>query len=331
MPQQRHGKTGRPRRIGEKSARMLRPRPPARGGGAGRRPRFGLPVGANAQQKNGDAGIFRRPRQTQGGGKVERARRAENFDQRRPEAFAARRLDAGAQDRFRIPAARQRQGGGIDAEFGQSPAVQPSGLAFQKILPRPEERPPRRGAQGQSQTEAGGGGPVGAPGRMNLMQAGAAQAAAEKGVDRRRAQNEARSAIRRRRASVASPGDKAAQGGQGFGARRRSAPLRIDPMHDVFAQMFMLCSYQKPKSDASQAESSKQPQAPKSPARQKPDGAKGFVVGRERLSARAPLCWKKDQTPKPPDKCASAKARRRLTTSSRKLCTSIVRSSTRLS
>jgi hypothetical protein len=146
MTQQRNGKTGSPRRIGEKRARILRPRPPARSCGAGRRPGLGLRPDlrldflacANAQQKNGYAGSFRRARQTQGRCEIKGARRAENFDHRRAETFATRGFDARAQNRLGVPAAHQRQSGGIDAKFGQPHAVQPSGLALQNILPRPE-------------------------------------------------------------------------------------------------------------------------------------------------------------------------------------------------
>jgi hypothetical protein len=219
MTQQRNGKTGRPRRIGGKGARILRPRPPARGGGAGRSgpgQRSSFLARANAQQKNGHARSLRRARQTQARGEIERARGAENFDQRRAETLAARRFDAGAQHRFGVPAPHQRQGGGIDAEFRKSHAVQPPGLAFQEILPRPEQRTPRRGATGQSETETDGGGPIGAPGRMDLMQAGPAQPAAEKSVDAGRAQGETRGAIRRCCVVVAGLGEETPQDSHSF-------------------------------------------------------------------------------------------------------------------
>ena len=209
---------------------------------------------ANAQQKNGHARSFRRARQTQGRREIERARRAENFDQRRAQTFAASRFDAGAQHRLGVPAAHQRQNGGIDAEFGKPHAIQPPGLAFQKILPRPEQRSSRRGAQGHGEAETGGGGPIGAPGRMDLMQAGATEPAAKESVDAGRAQSETRGAIRRGMAVVAGLGEETPQDGQGFRPRRRSPSLRIDPLHGVFAQMFLLCSIQQtPKARESQA------------------------------------------------------------------------------
>lgn len=225
MTQQRDGKAGRPRRIGEKGARILRPRAPARGGGAGR-PGFRFLLRANPQQENGDARGFRRARQTQGRGKVERARRPENLDQHRAEALAAHSFDSGAQNRLGVLAAHQRQGGGIGAEFGEPHAIEPSGFAFQKILPHPKQRAPRRGAQGQRKAEAGGCGPVGAQGRMNLMQAGAAQSPAETGVHIDRPQGETCGALRRRILA-----EQPSQDGHGFRARRQGATLSIDPMH----------------------------------------------------------------------------------------------------
>ena len=160
MTQQRYRKAGRPRRIGQKGARILRPRPPARGGGAGGWPRLGkrsnLLIRADAQQEYGHARNLRRPSQAQGRGEVERAGGAENLDQRRAKAFAARRFDAGAQDPLGVLAAHQRQGDGIGAEFGQPHAVQPPRLALQNVLTDPEQGPPRRRAQGQPQAETDG-------------------------------------------------------------------------------------------------------------------------------------------------------------------------------
>lgn len=242
MAQQRHGEARRPRRIGRKGARILRSRPPARdGGGAGRRTRFRLllrllrrPLGAaNAQQKDGHARSLRSAGQTQRRGEVKRARRAENLDQRRAKAFAARRIDAGAQNRLGVPAAHHAQGGGIDAKFGKPHAVQPPGFALDDVLPRPEQGPPRRGAQSQAQTEASGGGPVRVAGCENLMQTGALQPAVQQGVDALDTQREPRGAIRWRHIPAAGPGDERPQSRQGFRTRRRNASVRIDPMHGV--------------------------------------------------------------------------------------------------
>gem|GEM_PF-5127168 len=219
----------------------MRPRPPARGGGAGRRPGLRRLTCANAQQKHGHARSFRRARQTQGCGEVERARRAENFDQCSAKTFAARRFDPGAQNRLGVLAAHQRQRGGIDAELGKSHAVEPPALALQNVLPHPEHGPPRRCAQGEPQAEPGGGGSVGAPRSMNLMQAGAAQAASQKSVDVFRAEGKVLGAVRRHRAFATSLGEEPSQCRQGFYARRR-ASLRFNPVHGVFSFMFMICS-----------------------------------------------------------------------------------------
>ncbi len=235
-------------------------RPPARDGGAGRRPRS--LADADAQQEQRDAGSFRRSRQTQGRGEIERARAAGNFDHGGAKAPASRGVDGRAQDGLGVPAKHQGKDSGIDAEFRQSHAIQPSRLGFEKILPRPEHRPSSRRAQGKCKSKTGGGRPIGAARRQHFMQAGAAQAAAEKSVDIRRAQREKTGALHRRglNAAVAPPfdsGERQTQSGQGLCARRRIAPPRN--FRHGSALMFMLCSKQKPKGLLSQAESSDVP------------------------------------------------------------------------
>jgi hypothetical protein len=85
---------------------------------------------------------------------------------------------------------------------------------------------------------------------MDLMQAGATESAAEKSIDAGRAQGETRGALRRSLTAVACLGEETPQDGQGFRPRRRSPSLRIDPLHGVFAQSFLLCSSNKhPKPD----------------------------------------------------------------------------------
>lgn len=190
MPQQRHGKTRRARRIGEQGPGGLRARAPTRNGGARRRPGFHLLLrlaDANAQKKKRNAGGFRRPRQTQGRSEIQRLWRAENLDQSRAKTLAPRRINGRAQNSLSVTPAHQRQSRRIGAEFRQPHAIQPADLALQKILPRPKQRAPVRCAQSQGQTEANGGGPIGAAGRLHLMQARAAQPTAEEGVNLRRA------------------------------------------------------------------------------------------------------------------------------------------------
>ena len=91
---------------------------------------------------------------------------------------------------------------------------------------------------------------------MNFMQTGAAQPAAKKSIDAWRAQGETRRTIRRRRVLAAGLGEQSPKHEQSFRTRWRTYFLRIDQLHGVFAQMFLLCSFHKrPKSGQSQAES----------------------------------------------------------------------------
>jgi hypothetical protein len=232
--QQGYEKTGRPRRIGEQSARGLRARAPARDGGAGRVGIALAPplVQANAQQEQRDARGFRRARQTQGCGQIERARRIAHLDQGRAQAPATRPVDRRAQNRLGVASAHQRQDRGIGAEFRQPQAVQAPRLAFQKILPRPENGTPGRGAQSERQAEADSRRPVRATARLHLMQAGAVQAAVEKAVNVRRAEREAAGGVTIAPAPAFDPGERRTQDGQGLRAGRRSASPRIDPMHE---------------------------------------------------------------------------------------------------
>jgi hypothetical protein len=115
MPQQGHGKIRRARRIGEQGPGILRMRPPARDGGAGRRPcRL---ADADAQQEQRDAGSFRRARQTQGRSEIARARAAENFDHGGAETPASRGVDSRPQDGPGVPSKHQGKDSRIGAEF----------------------------------------------------------------------------------------------------------------------------------------------------------------------------------------------------------------------
>ena len=159
MAQQGDFKTGRARRIGGERARRTGARQPARKGDAG-----GLPClrafETNAQQEQGDARFFRRPRQPQSGGEIEHRRRPKNFDQGRAEALAARRLDPGAQHGLRVAPPHQRQQRGIGAEFREAdPVCRPasssrkSGRAHSRGRPGAARRArarPKPAAAGQS-------------------------------------------------------------------------------------------------------------------------------------------------------------------------------------
>lgn len=149
-------------------------------------------------------------------------RRPDNFDQGGAEALAARRLHPGAQDGLRIAPPHQRQERGIDAKLRQTDAIQSPSLVIEKIRPRPKQRPLRRGAPGQSQAEAGGGRPIG-PRRMNFVQGGAVQSAAQDMIHLARAKSESLLAIRRAKAMPdRDPGENQPQASQGFDARHHS-------------------------------------------------------------------------------------------------------------
>lgn len=220
MAQQGDFKTGEARRIGGERVRRTGARPPAGDGGAGRRSGLRL-FKTDAQQKQGDAGLFRSPRQPQSGGKIQHGRRPKNFNQGGAETLAARRLDPGAQHGLRVAPPHKRQQSGVDAKFRKTDAIQPPGLFIEKIRPRPKQRPCRRGAAGQGETKAGRGRPIG-PGRMDFMQGGAVQTTAKKTIHFALAQSEGRLAFQRNTMSKRNPGELQTQVAQNFDARHPS-------------------------------------------------------------------------------------------------------------
>ena len=138
---------------------------------------------------------------------------------------------------------------------------------------------------------------------MNFVQTGATQPSAKKSIDAGRTQSETPGAIRRR-LLAAGLGKQPPQDEQSFRTRWRSSFLRMDPMHEVFAQMFVLCSYKKrPKSGQSQAESDASSAyiinilfynifyicAPQSPNAKKPRPADAGRGKRENIDALAPI------------------------------------------
>ncbi len=93
--------------------------------------------------------------------------------------------------------------------------MQPAGLGSEEILPDPEQRPRPCRPQGQGSGEAGGGGQVGPARRVDLVQRGAGNAAAQRFVQRRHAEVDAlhrRKIAREPRQSEALP-----EAGQGAG------------------------------------------------------------------------------------------------------------------
>lgn len=174
MAQQPQTESRIPRRIGLARPGRQGPHQPARRRRAGRRLR------RNPQQQSHDAGGLGRQDEAPAGGEIELARLAPGLDQRRAEGRAAGRFGAGAQDTLGIAGPDQQNLRGIEAELGEAGRVQPAGLGRQEILPDPEQRPYPRGPQGQGRSKAGRSGQVGTAGRIDLVQGGAGDAAAQR-------------------------------------------------------------------------------------------------------------------------------------------------------
>lgn len=201
------------RRIGLARPRRQGPHQPARRRRARRR------LGSDPQQQGHDAGRLCRQDETPAGGQVELARLAPGLDQGRAKGRTAGRLCPGAQHALGIAGPHQQHLRGVEAELGEAGRVQPAGFGRQKILPDPEQRPRPRGPQGQRRGEAGRGGQIGPAGRIDLVQGGAGDAAAQRLIEPRHAETDTlhrRELARQPRQSEALP-ETGQSGGRGVG------------------------------------------------------------------------------------------------------------------
>lgn len=142
------------------------------------------------QEQGHDAGSLGCQSKAPAGGQVELARLAPGLDQRRAESRTAGRLGPSTQHALGIAGPHQQNLRGVEAELGEAGRVQPAGFGRQKILPNPEQRPRPRGPQGQRRGEAGRGGQIGPAGRIDLVQGGAGDAAAQRLIEPRHAETD---------------------------------------------------------------------------------------------------------------------------------------------
>ena len=78
------------------------------------------------------------------GDEIELPRLAPDFQHHGAQRIAGQRVGGGAQRGVHIGGAHRHQQARIEAEFGQSAHRQRAGFDFGKILPHPDQRPPRR-------------------------------------------------------------------------------------------------------------------------------------------------------------------------------------------
>lgn len=211
MSQQSQAEGGGSRRI-----RLQRPRRQGRDLPAGRG-RARLRHYRGAQHERGRARAFRRQGQAPARGQIEAPRRAPGLDQHRPQRRAASGLRPGPQHALGITRPHQQDSGGIEPEFGQPRRVQPAGLGIDDILPHPKDRALLRGPDGEADGESRRRREIGRGGRIDLMQGGPGDAAAQRLIEGGRA--ETHLPHRRRRATQRHLGEMAAQFGQRSGVR----------------------------------------------------------------------------------------------------------------
>jgi hypothetical protein len=209
MAQQPHPESRIARRPGLPRPRRQGADLPARAGGAG------LGRGRHPQQQGHDAGGLGRQEEAAAGGQVELARLAPGLDHDGAERRAARGFRARPEHALAVACPHQQHLRRIEPELGEARRMQGAGLGIEEILPCPEQRAPACGLQRQGGGETGGGGEVGRSRRVDLVQSGSGEAAAERLVERRRPEGDAlhrRKLARQPRQNEALP-----QGSQGTG------------------------------------------------------------------------------------------------------------------
>jgi hypothetical protein len=140
-----------------------------RGGGNGR--------GCNAQQKPGDPCPLRSEAQLAACDEIELAGLAPDFQHHGANRIAGECVGSGAQCVLDIGRPHRHQAARIEPELGEPAHRQQPHLALGKILPHPDQRPPRRHAPRQSCDKAGGRGTLPAALAKHLMQRAACKPA----------------------------------------------------------------------------------------------------------------------------------------------------------
>jgi len=154
---------------------MRRAHDPSRlgGGRLGRR--------RDPQQQAGDAGRLRGQRQLAAGDEIELTRLPPDFQHHGPQRIAGQRIGRDAQRALGIPGTHRDETARIEAEFGKPAHRQRTCFEIAKILPHPDQRPPRRDARRKGCDEAGRGRALSAR-RKHLVHGGERHPAMERRI-----------------------------------------------------------------------------------------------------------------------------------------------------
>jgi len=129
----------------------------------------GLRLRRHPQQQAGDAGSLRRQGQLAAGDEIELARLAPDFEHDGAQRIAGQRVGGGPQRRVHVGRTHGHQQPRIETEFGQPGHRQRAGFHFDKILPHPQQRPPRRHPSCEPGDKTGRGGALPASFREHLV------------------------------------------------------------------------------------------------------------------------------------------------------------------
>jgi hypothetical protein len=138
--------------------------------------------GCNAQQKPGAPCALRGERQLAACHDIELVGLAPDFQHHRADRIAGERVGSGAQGVINIGRPHRHQATRIEPELGEPAHRQPPHLALGKILPHPNQRPPRRHAPRQPCDKAGGRRTLPAALAKHLMQSAAREPALQHGI-----------------------------------------------------------------------------------------------------------------------------------------------------
>jgi hypothetical protein len=105
------------------------------------------------QQQAGNPRHPRRQRQLAAGDEIELPRLAPDFQHHRTERIASQRIGRSPQRGLHVRRARRHQQARIETEFAKSAHRQRTGFNVRKILPHPQQRPPRADAPRQAGNE----------------------------------------------------------------------------------------------------------------------------------------------------------------------------------
>ena len=144
--------------------------------------RRGLRLRRHPQQQAGHAGGLRRERQLAAGDEIELTRLSPDLQHHDAERIAGQRIGGGPQRGLHVGGAHRHEQARIETEFGQPAHRQRARFDFRKILPDPQQRPPRSYPAREARDKSRRGGALPATFREHLMHRAQGEAAQQRRI-----------------------------------------------------------------------------------------------------------------------------------------------------